>query len=71
MAAVNTEQTFRAIQLDRPGWRRWLPLTRVLPNLVDEAARRLLPGYGDRLDARQRRRRAAWLELHTVGRPAR
>jgi hypothetical protein len=65
------EDTFTANQLPTPGWRRWLPLTRLVPNLLTEIGRRVLPGYADRLDDRQRQRRTAWLEQHSAGRPAR
>lgn len=66
-----TEETFTANQLPIPGRRRWQPLLRVLPNLRDELARRVLPRYQDRLDARKRRERSAWLEGHSGGRKAR
>jgi hypothetical protein len=66
-----TAQTFTANQMPLPGWRRWAPLLRVVPNLRDELARRVLPGYQNRLDARQRRERPAWLHEHGGGRKAR
>ena len=66
-----TDDTFTANQLPAPGWRRWLPLTRLVPNLLGEIGRRVLPGYADRLDARQRQSRAAWLQQHAAGRAAR
>jgi hypothetical protein len=66
-----TEETFTANQLPLPGWRRWLPLLRVAPNMRDELARRVLPGYQNRLDARNRRERSAWLQRHTGARKAR
>jgi hypothetical protein len=66
-----TEETFTANQLSLPGWRRWLPLLRVAPNIRDELARRVVPGYQDRLDARKRRERSAWLQGHGGGRKGR
>jgi hypothetical protein len=66
-----TEETFAANRLPLPGWRRWLPLLRVAPNLRDELARRVLPGYHNRLDARKRQERSAWLERHSGERKAR
>jgi hypothetical protein len=33
--------------------------------------RRVLPGYADRIDTRQRVRRRAWLDQHMAGRRAR
>ncbi|WP_280236115.1 oxygenase MpaB family protein [Nocardia cyriacigeorgica] len=65
------DAVFTANQLPLPGWRRWLPLTRLVPNLVDELCRRALPGYSTWLDARRRRQRASWLNRHTEGRAAR
>jgi hypothetical protein len=44
-----TAQTFTANQMPLPGWRRWQPLPRVVPNLRDELARRVLPGHHNRL----------------------
>ncbi|MGW4830261.1 oxygenase MpaB family protein [Amycolatopsis japonica] len=66
-----TEATFTANQLATPGLHRWLPLAHVLPNLVNELGRRVIPRYATVLDARQRRRRARWLDRHMTGRPAR
>jgi hypothetical protein len=65
-----SNEVFTANQLPQPGWRRWLPLTRLLPNLRDEICRRWIPGYDQRLDARKRARRTAWLHEHTQGRAA-
>jgi hypothetical protein len=64
-------QTCTANQMPLPGWRRWQPPLRVVPNPRDELARRVLPGYQNRLDARQRRERPAWLHEHGGGRKAR
>ena len=67
-----TEETFTANQLTPPpAWRRWQPLTKLAPNLRDELARRLVPGYTQRLDQRKRTQRDAWLNQHTAGRKAR
>jgi hypothetical protein len=66
-----TEETFTANEMPLPGWQRWQPLLRVPPNLRDELARRVLPGYQNRLDARKRRERSAWLQRHSGGRKAR
>lgn len=49
---------------------RWLPLTRVVPNLAMEGARRLLPGVASSVDLRRRLSRTAWLEGHLEGREA-
>jgi hypothetical protein len=64
-------KTFAVNELPDPGWRRWLPLLDVLPNLATDIGRRILPGYADVIDRRQRARRAAWLESHMSGQPPR
>jgi hypothetical protein len=64
-------EAFTVNDIPKPGWRRWLPLVHVVPNLVNEVGRRVLPGYADRIDTRQRVRRRAWLDQHMAGRRAR
>jgi hypothetical protein len=64
-------KTFAVNDLPDPGWRRWLPLLDVVPNFATDIGRRILPGYADVIDRRQRARRAAWLESHMSGQPPR
>jgi hypothetical protein len=64
-------KSFEVNDMPDPGWRRWLPLAHVVPNLANEIGRRILPGYADVMDRRQRARRSAWLESHMAGQPPR
>jgi hypothetical protein len=64
-------KTFEVNELPDPGWRRWLTLTPLVPNLVNEMGRRILPRCADVIDRRQRARRSTWLESHMAGQPPR
>jgi mpaB/rubber oxygenase-like protein len=64
-------KSFTINELPDPGWRRWIPLLNVGPNLVTDVGRRIVPGYADVIDRRQRARRSAWLESHMSGQPPR
>lgn len=62
--------SYRAMQLEPAGLYRWTPLLRLLPNIVDDIRSHLSNGASEHIDARQRRRRRAWLDVHTMNRPA-
>ncbi|MGV9310774.1 oxygenase MpaB family protein [Streptomyces sp. NPDC003691] len=64
------QEVFQAIRLPSAGLWRWSPLKRLLPNLVEQSARKYIVGVDELLDRRRRHRRALWLDENTQGRPA-
>jgi hypothetical protein len=61
------ERSFEATGLPNPGWWRYAPLARVIPNLTRETLRRNVPGVAGWIDQTHRRARQEFLDKTLEG----